>query len=214
MISLKKSKEIVTINKNDVDVYKDHVNGVMKINDRILKMRKRQIFESLRVSAHQRVKTMGRIDKWIEILEAKLFSPEVLEEIDLNKLIALFKYTNNMNLKILMETDRLEVVLTNYLKSGALELAEKLPEGELQETTPENIAEMKKDIHSLIQRVLAKNCEEAEIAEASYSKKEKELSDATEKLDKEIESEIVDDLKALNKEPNPEELLDDLDLEE
>ena len=57
------------------------------------------------------------------MLSDKIFNPQTVEEMDLNKAIALFKYVNNINLKVLSESNRLEEVLGKYIESGVMDAA-------------------------------------------------------------------------------------------
>ena len=147
------SKELAIIDKENKDVE--------NLNNNILIMRKKQLYLQVAESSKQRLKLLKRITKWIDLLEEKIFSDDAINEMDVDKAISLFKYISNLNLKTLMQTDRLEEILGKYLESGAFELQRDLNNGKLN--VKEDLGDMKKEIMTIISNSLKSNTTDAEI---------------------------------------------------
>lgn len=112
---------IITVTRNELESTSDYVKELQEQNRKIAEMRKKQIFNSLEESTRLRVSLASDLQKWRNILSDKIFSDESIEKMSTDKAIALFKYINNIHLKTLADSNRVEEILGKYLQSGALE---------------------------------------------------------------------------------------------
>lgn len=117
---------IIKINKTELLSTSEYTKSIQEQNKKIADLRKKQLFNSLKEATRLRVATAQNIEKWVALLSDKLFSPEVLDKMDINKAISLFKYVNNINLRVLADSNRLDEILGKYLQSGMMEVQENL----------------------------------------------------------------------------------------
>lgn len=198
--------EIVKIGKNELDAMDEHTTEVEKQNMRLIYLRKKQVYALLQDATKQRLKTSQNISHWTKMLSEKIFDPDVIDNMELNKAIALFKYVNNINLKMLSESNKLEEVLSNYIESGAMETAEKLKSGE---DSRANREQLKHEIFSKLMKMVHDDSDDADIIDVT-----KESSALTEEEAKELETaekQIDDNLKALDDEIDIDLLAEDDD---
>lgn len=118
--------EIIKVSKCELTASDEHTKRIEEQNVRLVALRKKQIYDSLKESTLLRIKTAKNISNWIQMLSDKIFNPQTVEDMDLNKAIALFKYVNNINLKVLSESNRLEEVLGKYIESGVMDAADRI----------------------------------------------------------------------------------------
>jgi len=149
------SKELQILDKENKDIE--------SLNQNILVMRKKQLYGQLAESSNQRLRLLKSITKWIEMLEVKIFDADNIDEMDIDKAISLFKYVSNLNLKTLVQTDRLEEVLGKYLDSGALELQKGINDGSID--VKQDVHLIKKEIMETIAGLVHKNTSDAVIIE-------------------------------------------------
>jgi len=118
--------EIIKVSKCELTASDEHAKRIEEQNVKLVALRKKQIYDSFKESTLLRIKTAKNISNWIQMLSDKIFNPQTVEEMDLNKAIALFKYVNNINLKVLSESNRLEEVLGKYIESGVMDAAARI----------------------------------------------------------------------------------------
>lgn len=118
--------EIIKVSKCELTACDEHAKRIEEQNVKLVALRKKQIYDSLKESTLLRIKTAKNISNWIQMLSDKIFNPQTVDEMDLNKAIALFKYVNNINLKVLSESNRLEEVLGKYIESGVMDVADRI----------------------------------------------------------------------------------------
>ena len=151
--------EMIKVTKQELSAMDDHSNRLAEQNYKLVALRKKQIYECLKEATLLRIKTSRNISNWIKMLADKIFSPETIAEMDLNKAIALFKYVNNINLKVLSESNRLEEVLGKYIESGAMDTAERLNSG----TALSEREKIKHEIFSKLNRMFKESSSDAEV---------------------------------------------------
>ena len=174
------ANEIIKVTKEELLSVDEHTERIEQQNYKIVALRKKQIYEALKDATLRRIQTSKDIAHWIKMLADKIFNPTTIEEMDLNKAIALFKYINNINLKVLSESNRLEEVLSKYLSSGVMDTAEKMKSGPTNERE-----KIKNEILSKLNKMFKDSSDDAEVVEPEFSKgltdKEQEELDAAEK---------------------------------
>lgn len=151
--------EMIKVTKQELSAMDDHSNRLAEQNYKLVALRKKQIYECLKEATLLRIKTSRNISNWIKMLADKIFNPETIAEMDLNKAIALFKYVNNINLKVLSESNRLEEVLGKYIESGAMDTAERLNSG----TASNEREKIKHEIFSKLNRMFKESSTDAEV---------------------------------------------------
>lgn len=182
---------LIKINKTDLTSTSEYSTTVQEQNKRIAELRKEHLFNSLKEVTQLRINTAHNIEKWISILSDKIFSPENIEKIDINKAILLFKYVNNINLKVLADSNRLEEILGKYLQSGAMDAQMKMNENENQSDREK----LKSEIMSKLNQMFKQNIDEHTV-DAEFTKRE-ETSDEDLKLVESVENEIESNFSEL-----------------
>lgn len=197
------TKEIMKVSKQELEAVDEHAKKLEQQNYKLVALRKKQIYIALREATMQRINTSKQISDWIKMLANKIFNPETIEEMDLNKAIALFKYVNNINLKVLAESNRLEEILSKYLESGFMDTADKVN----RPNTPTNEREkIKHEILSKLNKMFKETSDEAEVVEikpveglspeeeAELENAEKALEENLAAIDEDIELDINSNL--------------------
>jgi hypothetical protein len=92
--------------------------AISEEDQKLLETRKTAIFETLNEATKVRLNMLQRISKWISIIEEKLFSSENMKEMSVSSAINLFKYINNINMKIVNKIDKFEAILNLYAKNN------------------------------------------------------------------------------------------------
>lgn len=194
---------LITVSRGELEVISDHEEKLQKQNMKLVALRKKQVYNALKEATVQRLKTSRQITNWIKMLSEKIFNPETIEEMDLNKAIALFKYVNNINLKVLAESNRLEEVLSKYIESGVMDTASRLQKHNSMSNEREQI---KFEILNRLNRMFRESGEDAEIVEfqeevvltveeeKELENAERELEDNLASMDDEIELDITSGL--------------------
>lgn len=196
-----KMSEIIKVTKGELDKLDSHSKYIEEQNRKMIQMRKRTIFNALATSNHLRVNTSKNISKWIEILSERIFDPQTITEMDENKIIALFKYINNLNLKVLAESGNLEKVLQQYIESGTMESAEKIDE--VTANSNNKTDELRYELMMRLNNLMKKNLVDAEIVS------KEEIIDVTPIKDEDLQA--LDNLSEEIDEIKPPEL-EDVDL--
>lgn len=182
------TKEIMKVSKQELEAVDEHAKKLEQQNYKLVALRKKQIYIALREATMQRINTSKQISDWIKMLANKIFNPETIEEMDLNKAIALFKYVNNINLKVLAESNRLEEILSKYIESGVMDTADKVN----RPNTPANEREkIKHEILSKLNKMFKETSDEAEVVEIKpveglSPEEELELENAEKALDENL----------------------------
>lgn len=177
--------DVIKIDSKELEILDKTNKDIERLNQNILVMRKKQLYGQLAEGSNQRIRTLKSISKWIEMLEVKIFDSEVINAMDIDKAIALFKYIANLQIKALAQADKLEEVLGKYLTSDALTLQENVNNGTID--LKDDVNTMKKEVMSALSTILLKNTSDAEMV----------------KNEQIIENEV---------EPEVEEVLDDIDV--
>lgn len=192
--------EMIKVTKQELSALDDHSKRLEEQNYKLVALRKKQIYECLKEATLLRIKTSRNISNWIKMLADKIFNPQTIADMDLNKAIALFKYVNNINLKVLSESNRLEEVLGKYIESGAMDTAEKLNAG----SASSEREKIKHEIFSKLNKMFKESSSDAEVVveiqnptglseseEAELEEAEKKLSENLAAVDQEIDIDLT-----------------------
>jgi hypothetical protein len=193
---------LVKLTKTDLKTLDDQADKMNRVDQQLVDVRKKAIFQALSTATNARINMIQNTQKWLGEMEKKIFNPAFINDLNPAKTIALFKYINNLNLKALMETDKLEVVLNSYIQSGAMEMSAELNKDNAKTA---DIRQLKGDIMTKLSSILKTNMSDAVVVDDSKDKPNKEdetdcknetTEDVTTDLDdvKKAETDSVDDL--------------------
>lgn len=193
--------EIIKVSKCELTASDEHAKRIEEQNVKLVALRKKQIYDSLKESTLLRIKTAKNISNWIQMLSDKIFNPQTVEEMDLNKAIALFKYVNNINLKVLSESNRLEEVLGKYIESGVMDAAARIGKQGDPATEREKI---KHEIFSKLNKMFKDSVSDADVVnvdtepsgltpeeQTELDNAEKSFADNLASIDSEVEVDLT-----------------------
>lgn len=173
------NNNLIKINKEELTSTSDYTKEIQEQNRKIAELRKKHLFDSLKEATAMRIKNAKNIQNWVDILSDKIFNPESIAEMKLDKAIQLFKYVENLSLKTLADSNRLEEILGKYLQSGAMDMQTENTEN--NQTEREKI---KTEIMGKLQQMFKNTMNTEEVSDGIIVK-------STEVSDKDIE--LVDD---------------------
>lgn len=194
----------IKLTKTDLKVIDNQTDRMSQVDKQLVDVRKKAIFQALSAASTARVNMIQNIQKWIGEMERKIFNPAFINDLAPAKAIALFKYINNLNLKALIETDKLEIVLNNYVQSGALELNAEMNKDNAKTT---DIKKLKGEIMEKLSGILKHNMSDAVVVDSERDK-------AFAAIDKELEpdeDEIPESVNLESVKTSEEITMEDLD---
>ena len=219
---MEENTNIITVTRNELESTSDYVKEIQEQNRKIAEMRKKQIFNALEESTRLRVGLSKNIQNWISILSDKIFSQESVEKLSTDKAIALFKYINNLNLKTLADSNRVEEILGKYLQSSQIEagIADNI------ESNQNERDKIKADIMNKLQQMFKNSISEESVSDANIVKTEESavdndinlglIEEANIEIDKNLETLENEDESEINQlseneKINPDEELIEID---
>lgn len=206
---------LIKINKEELLSTSDYTKELQEQNRKISELRKQHLFDSLKEATTMRIKTAKNIQDWQQLLSDKIFNPQTIADMDLNKAISLFKYVNNLNLKVLADSNRLEEILGKYLQSGAMDM-----QVEMQENNQSEREKIKIDIMNKLQQMFKNTTNNEEVSDGiivNPDTKDEDIQlvdEAVKSIDENLDelNESTDELDGLiNHEPETEEKNSDSD---
>ena len=215
---MEENTNIITVTRNELESTSDYVKEIQEQNRKIAEMRKKQIFNALEESTRLRVGLSKNIQNWISILSNKIFSQESIEKLSTDKAIALFKYINNLNLKTLADSNRVEEILGKYLQSSQIEagIADNI------ESNQNERDKIKADIMNKLQQMFKNSISEDSVSDANIVKTEDStvdndinlglIEEANIEIDKNLETLENADESEINQLPENEKINPDEDL--
>lgn len=204
---------LVKFTKTDLKTLDQNADKMNQIDKQLVDVRKKAIFQALSSATTARIAMIQNTQRWLGDMEKKIFNPAFINDLDPAKAIALFKYLNNLNLKVLIETDKLEIVLNNYIQSGALEMGAELNKDNAKTT---DIKQLKNDIMTKLSSILKSNTSDAVVVVDELKEKEKEFKAIDDELNTDMQPEdklpeSIVDLETSTK--TEENAMDDIDLQ-
>lgn len=182
----------IKLTKTDLKVIDNQTDKMSQVDKQLVDVRKKAIFQALSAASTARVSMIQNIQKWIGEMERKIFNPAFINDLAPAKAIALFKYINNLNLKALIETDKLEIVLNNYVQSGALELNAEMNKDNAKTT---DIKKLKGEIMEKLSGILKHNMSDAVVVDSErdkcFSRIDKELEPDEDEIPESVNLESV-----------------------
>ncbi|MCK9319364.1 hypothetical protein [Methanoculleus sp.] len=204
---------LVKFTKTDLKTLDQNADKMNQIDKQLVDVRKKAIFQALSSATTARIAMIQNTQRWLGDMEKKIFNPAFINDLDPAKAISLFKYLNNLNLKVLIETDKLEIVLNNYIQSGALEMGAELNKDNAKTT---DIKQLKNDIMTKLSSILKTNTSDAVVVVDELKEKEKEFKAIDDELNTDMQPEdklpeSIVDLETTTK--TEENAMDDIDLQ-
>lgn len=206
------SNDIMKVSKNDVLSVDEYSRKVAEQNRKLALLRKKQLYSNLKSATELRIDTARNIKNWIEILSEKIFSQESMKKMDISRAIQLFKYVNNINLKVLADSNRLEEILGKYLQAGLLDSVDE--HGDVKTSSNDDIKnEVLSKLRKLVELGNQNDVIDAETVEEQKTDNAEKTNDEDLKLLQDAEKAIEDNLETDSQTiPNPfEEDNDDCD---
>lgn len=197
------ANDIIKVSKQDALSVDNYSKQLAEQNRKIAVLRKKQLYNNLKSATELRIKTARNINEWTEKLSEKIFSPEAMEKMDMSRAIQLFKYVNNINLKVLADSNRLEEILGKYLQAGLLDSVD-----EHGEVAPSANDDIKNEVLSKL-RKLVETVGNDEVVEAETVKVEEPFPESERTTDDDINKVLKDAEKAIDENleetelPNP-----------
>ncbi len=195
---------LVKLTKTDLKTLDDQADKMNRVDQQLVDVRKKAIFQALSTATNARINMIQNTQKWLGEMEKKIFNPAFINDLDPAKTIALFKYINNLNLKALMETDKLEMVMNSYIQSGAMEMSAELNK---ENAKTADIRQLKGDIMTKLSSILKTNMSDAVVVDDSKDKQNKENETD---CNNESTEDVTTDLNDVKK--SEVDAVDDLDL--
>ena len=190
----------------DISIRND---AMLSMNQKLVRMRQMHLLKCLQESTEVRVEILQKIRNWINILESRIFNPDVINQMDLNKVMALFRFVGQFSLKLLAQMNDVESLMKTYIETSN-SLAALQRDSMKGGKKPDDVNDMKKEILKNFMDALNKNVEEAEVSKPEAAKPEEAIDISPKKDDSaslknidntlpDIDSIITDDLKDLPK---------------
>jgi Glu-tRNA(Gln) amidotransferase subunit E-like FAD-binding protein len=153
------NKTMITLTPERMKYLTEKKSCFDEFNGKLAKMRKTQIYNSLKESTKVRNDILMKIKQWIEALETRLFDPKHLDEMNSGQLIELFKYVGEYSIKFFAQLGDLEILLKSYTES--VDSIAKMEQS--GNTNKDEVNSMKKELLKAFFDSLQKNAEEAVI---------------------------------------------------
>jgi hypothetical protein len=151
------------ISKSDVDLIKKEQETIGKVVSSFQHVRQEQILKELSVGARARKSMLIRFNRWLKAIEKKVFDPNFIDNVPLDKLISLMKFTATINVKTLSSMGKLDEVMVKYFDIFVNTIKTEKPQMPSMEV--QEISLIKKEILSKIRESLEHNCSDCEIIE-------------------------------------------------
>jgi len=192
--------EMIKITNTELDAYKNRRTFIDRLNQKLQILREKQIYQSLSEGTKLRIDMLKKIQNWIGLLEARIFDPNVLNELNVKQVISLLKFTGNLSLKLLAQTNDIEKIFKMYIDSS---IATKNIEENITTQTgkpldDEKITDLKKALIEALTKNIKNGAEEAVI---STEEKNVIEVDKIDKMDIEL-SDLPDVESILPNKPN------------
>lgn len=197
------SNEIV-VSENEIQGLEKRINEMNTVAMSFHGIRQKQILRELSNAGKARTRMLRRLERWMNLLETKLFDPAIMAQIDIPKLISLMKFVSTLNLRTVSSMSKLDDVMGKYFE---IMYKNNIKDQDIKEVKEEiqGLNEVKKDIFDSLKKALIVGLGEATDAAvipvnpeqpqtiASEETKAKEI--IQQELDKRTLAEIKEELK-------------------
>lgn len=199
-------KDIISLTKNDLKNYNDYSNSITKYNTNLTRLRQHHLLMALKESTDTRIEIIGKIRNWINILEKRIFNPDLIDQMDINKVIALFKFVGSFSLKMLGQMNDIETIFKAYTESSsALQSIRNCQNAGKKDKN--EVDKLKKEILQGFMTNFKENIDDASIVQKDKDEKTSiELSGNIDKLAERKEDIEINDEKIIQDDINLDEI--------
>ena len=192
------SKEILKINKGDLDQLILRNEAIISHNNKIVRMRQQQLMNALKESTTLRIDIITKVKAWITLLEKRVFDPATLDQMDMNKIISLFRFIGTFTLKLLAQMNDIESVLKSYTETYN-SLSALGNSNNTTNLTSEEVQNAKKEIMKAFVDSVKETVQDAELIEQKKVKETVPKNNMEEKKLEELDTKLEEDFPDISK---------------
>jgi len=192
------SKEILKINKGNLDQLILRNEAIISHNNKIVRMRQQQLMNALKESTTLRIDIITKVKAWITLLEKRVFDPATLDQMDMNKIISLFRFIGTFTLKLLAQMNDIESVLKSYTETYNT-LSALGNSNNTTNLTSEEVQNAKKEIMKAFVDSVKETVQDAELIEQKKVKETLPKNNIEEKKLEELDSKLEEDFPDIDK---------------
>ena len=192
------SKEILKINKGDLDQLILRNEAIISHNNKIVRMRQQQLMNALKESTTLRIDIITKVKAWITLLEKRVFNPATLDQMDMNKIISLFRFIGTFTLKLLAQMNDIENVLKSYTET-CNNLSVLGNPNTTTNLTSEEVQTAKKEIMKAFVDSVKETVQDAELVEQKKMKEIVPKNNMEEKKLEELDTKLEKDFPDIDK---------------
>jgi len=192
------SKEILKINKGDLDQLILRNEAIISHNNKIVRMRQQQLMNALKESTTLRIDIITKVKAWITLLEKRVFNPATLDQMDMNKIISLFRFIGTFTLKLLAQMNDIENVLKSYTETYN-SLSALGNSNNTTNLTSEEVQNAKKEIMKAFVDSVKETVQDAELIEQKKVKETVPKNNMEEKKLEELDTKLEEDFPDIDK---------------
>jgi len=192
------SKEILKINKGNLDQLILRNEAIISHNNKIVRMRQQQLMNALKESTTLRVDIITKVKAWITLLEKRVFDPATLDQMDMNKIISLFRFIGTFTLKLLAQMNDIENVLKSYTETYN-SLSALGNSNNTTNLTSEEVQNAKKEIMKAFVDSVKETVQDAELIEQKKVKETVPKNNMEEKKLEELDTKLEEDFPDISK---------------
>ena len=192
------SKEILKINKGNLDQLILRNEAIISHNNKIVRMRQQQLMNALKESTTLRIDIITKVKAWITLLEKRVFDPATLDQMDMNKIISLFRFIGTFTLKLLAQMNDIENVLKSYTETYN-SLSALGNSNNTTNLTSEEVQNAKKEIMKAFVDSVKETVQDAELIEQEKVKETLPKNNIEEKKLEELDTKLEEDFPDIDK---------------
>ena len=192
------SKEILKINKGNLDQLILRNEAIISHNNKIVRMRQQQLMNALKESTTLRIDIITKVKAWIALLEKRVFNPATLDQMDMNKIISLFRFIGTFTLKLLAQMNDIENVLKSYTETCS-NLSVLGNPNTTTNLTSEEVQTAKKEIMKAFVDSVKETVQDAELIEQEKVKETVPKNNIEEKKLEELDTKLEKDFPDIDK---------------
>jgi len=192
------SKEILKINKGNLDQLILRNEAIISHNNKIVRMRQQQLMNALKESTTLRIDIITKVKAWITLLEKRVFDPATLDQMDMNKIISLFRFIGTFTLKLLAQMNDIENVLKSYTET-CNNLSVLGNPNTTTNLTSEEVQTAKKEIMKAFVDSVKETVQDAELVEQKKMKEIVPKNNMEEKKLEELDTKLEKDFPDIDK---------------
>ena len=192
------SKEILKINKGNLDQLILRNEAIISHNNKIVRMRQQQLMNALKESTTLRIDIITKVKAWITLLEKRVFDPATLDQMDMNKIISLFRFIGTFTLKLLAQMNDIENVLKSYTET-CNNLSVLGNPNTTTNLTSEEVQTAKKEIMKAFVDSVKETVQDAELVEQKKMKEIVPKNNMEEKKLEELDTKLEEDFPDIDK---------------